>query len=275
MQMIADEIREDQTHCLELKMDNAKEFCSVLKTVTFREGCTFHVTKTGIRIIVDDQHCEQANIYFEYPVFSSFVLREDVNFRVPIQELTEVLSMLDGNDVTLKMSYDGFGEPLRVTLASSEDDYIVQASIHTVNPEAVLDFDFNPEEIRAKIKIKPELFRDIIKGLDDTSHALSMRVCSRKFTIISQGDIGKISMNFPSHSELIEKIECTVDTSHSYRVLLIKRMAAALNLSSKVTLCIDVRGVLCVQLAIERPEQQQFFIEFFCVADTENPDDDE
>lgn len=45
----------------------------------------------------------------------------------------EILSIFDGNGVAVKMTYDSFGEPLRVMLVAEEDDYVVQAKIHTLD----------------------------------------------------------------------------------------------------------------------------------------------
>lgn len=45
--------------------------------------------------------------------------------------------MLDGNNITLKLIYEGYGFPLRLSLAAEEDEYVVQANIHTLEAEAV------------------------------------------------------------------------------------------------------------------------------------------
>ncbi|VDM52563.1 unnamed protein product [Angiostrongylus costaricensis] len=104
MQMAGGDVRTDQLHALELKHSRVHEFASIIKAISFRESTslcfiylyaisqpvfiqngTFQATPQGIRILVDDHHCEQAIAYLSNDLFSRFELRErSVHFRLPL-----------------------------------------------------------------------------------------------------------------------------------------------------------------------------------------------
>lgn len=52
----------------------------------FQHG-TFHFSKNGMRIIVEDNAYQQAVAYFEQSVFKNFELSADVTFRVPLIDI--------------------------------------------------------------------------------------------------------------------------------------------------------------------------------------------
>uniref|UniRef100_A0A1I7WZQ0 PH domain-containing protein n=1 Tax=Heterorhabditis bacteriophora TaxID=37862 RepID=A0A1I7WZQ0_HETBA len=244
--------------------------CVIISNKNLQNG-TFQVSSKGMQIIVDDQNCEQAIAYIQCETFAAFTIREPVvNFRVPLHILTECMTMLEGNNMTLKMTYGGFGKPLRLLM--EEDGIVVQASVSTFNPEPVLDFDFDSEDIAMKTIMKPALLRETIKEFDQSSPTVFLDVSYKRLSFITQGELGRIKTTFPRHSEQVERLECPYPMNHQYQLTLMKRMTTALSISNKVSLRCDSRGILSAQLMIDNPEQHQIFIEFFCVPDSEDYD---
>ncbi|VDM42261.1 unnamed protein product [Toxocara canis] len=264
-----DDMQSGQQHIVELKMENARELHPIVRALMFREHGTIDVTCNGLRVIVDDQNCLQAIAYIKSELFNSFIIREpSVTFRIPIAILTECLSVFGaGMSTALKMTYDGHGEPLKVML--EKDGIVVKCIIRTQNPDVVLDFDFDSSKIPTKVIMKPQKLKEAFHEFDSSSSTVSIKVNRRMLCLFTEGDLGKIKTEFPQHSEQIERLECAEEVEYSYRLCLIKRMTPSLNLSQKVSIRIDHRGILSVQFMIEQSDNNHVFIEFFCVPDAD------
>uniref|UniRef100_A0A158R4U6 Cell cycle checkpoint protein RAD1 n=1 Tax=Syphacia muris TaxID=451379 RepID=A0A158R4U6_9BILA len=262
-----------QRHVFELKLDNALDFQHVVKALIFREYATFDVSSNGLRLIVDDQSCLQSVAYIQKEIFSLFQIGEStVSLRIPIAVLAESLSVFgSGNNVALKMTYDGEGEPLKIML--EKDGIVVKCIIRTQNPDVILDFDFGAFGILAKVILKPQKLKEVLQDLDASSPTVDIKVSRHGIYVSTEGEMGKIRAEFPQRSEQIEHLDCSEDVEHKYRLALIKRMLPSLTLSQKVSLRIDSRGVLSLQFMIESSESSHIFIEFFCVPDAEVFDD--
>ncbi|VDK50007.1 unnamed protein product [Anisakis simplex] len=268
-----DEVNAGQEHLLELKMENARDLHPIIKALMFRENGTIDVTSSGLRVIVDDQNCLQAIAYIKSELFSSFILREpSLTFRIPIGILGEALSVFGaGVSTALKMTYNGYGEPLKVML--EKDGIVVRCVIRTQNPDAILDFDFDSSRIPTKIIMKPQKLKETFHEFDPTSSTVAIKVNRRLLCLSTEGDLGKIKTEFPQHSEQIERLECAEEVEYSYRLTLIKRMTQSLNICHKVSIRIDNRGIFSIQFMIEQPDNNHVFIEFFCVPDADENDD--
>uniref|UniRef100_F1LDQ1 Cell cycle checkpoint protein RAD1 n=2 Tax=Ascaris suum TaxID=6253 RepID=F1LDQ1_ASCSU len=263
------EMQSGQQHVMELKMENAREVHPIVRALMFREHATIDVTNNGLRVIVDDQSCLQAIAYVKSDLFSSFIVREpSVTFGIPIAILTECLSVFGtGANTALKMTYSGYGEPLKVML--EKDGIVVKCVIRTQNPDVVLDFDFDASKIPIKVIMKPQKLKEAFHEFDSSSSTVTVKVNRRMLCLSTEGDLGKIKTEFPQHSEQIERLECKEEVEYSYRLCLIKRLTPSLNLCQKVSLRIDYRGILSVQFMIEQSDNNHIFIEFFCVPDAD------
>ncbi|KAK6044097.1 hypothetical protein COOONC_18397, partial [Cooperia oncophora] len=123
-------------HVLELKKTHVRDLASIIKAISFRENATFQATPQGMRILVDDHHCQQAIAYLSNDLFSSFILRDRaVHFRIPLHVVSECISMHTGSGATLKMTYDGPGEPVKLIL--EEDGIVVDMNVQTLTTEEV------------------------------------------------------------------------------------------------------------------------------------------
>ncbi|EYC30546.1 hypothetical protein Y032_0005g2709 [Ancylostoma ceylanicum] len=269
MQMASGDARTDQLHVLELKKAHVRDLASIIKAISFRENGTFQATPQGMRIIVDDSHCEQAIAYLSNELFSSFTLREQsVLFRLPLNVITECIGMHTGSGATLKMTYDGFGEPVKLVL--EEDGIVVDMSVQTLSTEEVLDFDFDTDDVTFKIIMKSYMLKEAIKEIDSTSPTVTFTVNNDEFLIITEGEIGRAVTRFPRHSEQVERLECNEPVTHRYLVSLIRHMSTAFAIANKVSLRCDSRGVLSIQFMVEQAEHKQVYIEFYCAPQIED-----
>ncbi|CAG9534166.1 unnamed protein product [Cercopithifilaria johnstoni] len=266
MTLILDGVVLEQTLAL-LKLEDARDLHQALRALDFRENCVIDISKNGLRIVVDDQNCVQGIAYFKSDLFTEFILNEDVvTFRISLPVFTECLSAFGaGVSTVLKMTYDGFGEPLKVMI--EKDGIVARCLIKTQNPDIVLDFDFNPGTVAAKVIMKPWMLKETFHELDQSSPSVGFKVDRFSLSVITEGDLGKIKTKFPHYSEQIERLECKQDVEFTYRLSLVKRMTPSLDICSKLSLRIDHRGILAVQFMVEHNENNHIFLEFFCIPD--------
>ncbi|VIO86776.1 Uncharacterized protein BM_BM6513 [Brugia malayi] len=266
MTLVLDGIAPEQTLVL-LKLEDGRDLHQALRALDFRENCVVDISKNGLRIVVDDQNCVQGIAYFKSDLFAEFILNEDVvTFRIPLCIFMECLSAFGaGVSTVLKMTYDGYGEPLKVML--EKDEIVARCLIKTQNPEVVLDFDFNPARVAAKVIMKPWMLKETFHELDQSSPCVGFRVDQFSLSVITKGDLGKIKTKFPHYSEQIELLECKQNVEFIYRLSLVKRMTPSLDICSKLSLRIDHQGILSIQFVVEHNGNSHIFLEFFCIPD--------
>ncbi|KAH7727753.1 repair protein Rad1/Rec1/Rad17 containing protein [Aphelenchoides avenae] len=265
--------QDTQRHPVEVHKDNARELYPLLKGLMFREHCSVTICQGGIRVIVDDQHHQQATVYLKYDLFTHFDVQDGptIQLRIPMSAFTECLNVFASQTSSLKMYYDGEGHPLVLHL--NDDGITFVCEITTQIPEAVLDFDFNPDDLVAKVISRPQLIREVFRDFDSSSPTVRISVTPAEFAFYTTGDLGKVKIAIPSHSEHLEVLDCVVDrVSYQYRLALIKRMVPSLALCSRVSFRIDNRGVLSIQFLVPQAGQQTVFVEFYCVADNDEYD---
>uniref|UniRef100_A0A915CZG6 Cell cycle checkpoint protein RAD1 n=1 Tax=Ditylenchus dipsaci TaxID=166011 RepID=A0A915CZG6_9BILA len=253
-------------HVFEAQKSNARVMYPILKALSFMEYCLMTVTIDGFKITIDDQHHQQANIYFHYDQFSTFVCRSTVKLCFHLNTFTELLNVFAGNTTHLRIHYDGEGSSL---IASVEDDGIVfNCAINTQIPNAALDFEFNSVRPLCKVILRPECMRDVIRELDNSALSVMIIVTKSYISFYTDGDLGKIKTEIPSHSEQVELLECLENrVCHSYKISLIRRILGCFAISDKVSIRINEHGVICFQFLIPLTEDQHHFVEIFCTAD--------
>ncbi|VBB29456.1 unnamed protein product [Acanthocheilonema viteae] len=224
MTLVLDRVAPEQTLVL-LKLENVRDLHQALRALAFRENCVVDISKNGLRIVVDDQNCVQGIAYFKSDLFTEFILNEDVvTFRIPLPIFTGCLSAFGaGVSAVMKMTYNGFGEPLKVMV--EKDGIVARSLIKTQNPDIVnnlqiLDFDFNPATVAAKVIMKPRMLKETFHELDQSSRSVSFKVDRFSLSVTTEGDLGKIKTKFPHYSEQIERFECKQDIEFTYRLSL-------------------------------------------------------
>uniref|UniRef100_A0A914EMB9 Proliferating cell nuclear antigen n=1 Tax=Acrobeloides nanus TaxID=290746 RepID=A0A914EMB9_9BILA len=263
---------DDRDHMMYIAKENAKEIHQVLKSMKFKEYCTFKACRDGIQFVVDDHNFQQANAYLKTEIFSELDVRVDeVRLRVPMNILAECFNVFSGASTALRLTYDGPGEPLVVSL---EDEGIVfKCSIMCQNPQhhhKMYDFEWKNENVLAKVILKPNKAKEIVRDLDKTSPTVRITVTDGHISFLTDGELGKIKSMIPAHSDQVEHMEaCRERVTFSYRYNLIHRMETAFLASSKISLRIDNRGVMSTQFLIPRTDSKNIFIEFFTIAEVE------
>lgn len=256
----------EQGHWFEVVKHDAREIYQIVKALAFREYCTLIVNNEGIRVVIDDQHNQQASAYFKYEQFSDYNIRVNVcNLRVPIAVFMEALNMFTGNTSVLRMWYDGEGSPLMV--CQEDEGIVVQAAIRTLNLQSMLDFEFTNTYVMCKAILSPTPIKEILRDLDNSAETVMLIFTQNYIAFYTVGELGKIKIELPANAPHTEHLTCKEErVCFQYRSIQIKRLAESVRLSNKVSLRIDQRGVLCVQLLIPQSDQM-VFVEFYCIAD--------
>uniref|UniRef100_A0A8R1DYV9 Cell cycle checkpoint protein RAD1 n=1 Tax=Caenorhabditis japonica TaxID=281687 RepID=A0A8R1DYV9_CAEJA len=239
------ELETGQATVMEIKKENVRELSQLLKTIIFKDFGTLHPYDSGLKITVDDGACQQANAYLSSSFFSSFLVREeDINLKVPMKTLYEVLSIPEGHSNSVKFSYCGMFEPLKLMIEEAESDgCVIRAKINCALPEQDLDFEFQDTNVLATYMLRTQVLKEIFK------------------------------VSIPSRSVQMETVKCTEEVAFSYILSLLQRMNLAINLASKVVIRVDERGVLCCQFTIDHGEDRKSYIEFLTVPTQEENDD--
>ncbi|VDN05405.1 unnamed protein product [Thelazia callipaeda] len=249
-----------------LKMIDSRHFYTALKALEFHEKCLVDISKSGLRIVVNDQNCIQGIAYLNRELFAEYFLirDEDIIFGIPLYVFMESINAF-GTGVMgmLKLIYDGPGLPFKIML--ERDGVVLRSLIDTRNPEEILDFDFNPISPAARVIMKPEMLQEAFRELDQSSLSVEFMINPFSLNIITKGDLGVIQVEFPAHSEQMEQLDCRHKVEYSYKLCLLKRVIPSLNMCSKLSIRIDHRGILSMQFIIERYDNTLIFLEFYCI----------
>ncbi|XP_076175496.1 cell cycle checkpoint protein RAD1 isoform X5 [Ptiloglossa arizonensis] len=169
-----------ESYMLVAKLANLKTTVQLLKAINFKESATCFATENGLKVTVEDSKCMQASIYIPSYVFQEFKLKEDVIFCINLNVLVECLCMFwsninsQGSSVALQLFYKGAGHP--VTVLIEEDGIITDCSLKTQDPDELLDFHLEPENVLNKVVLQTELLKDILSELDPTSNIIEYMV---------------------------------------------------------------------------------------------------
>ncbi|XP_043463822.1 cell cycle checkpoint protein RAD1 isoform X2 [Leptopilina heterotoma] len=229
------------------KLGNLKTVVHLLKAINFKSVATCSACENGIKITVEDAKCMQATVYLPISVFQEFVLNEDVIFQINLNALVDCLCMYwssintQGSVVALQMSYK------------------------TTEPDELLNFNLEPENIVNKIYLQTALLKDVLAELDPSSDSIELVLSPNApyFKITTNGLAGDCTIEVPHDSELVDSFECKATTSSNYKLQHIKPVVKALACSHQVSIKTDDRGLLCFQYMVKTEEGQTCFIEYF------------
>lgn len=270
---------DDSQYVLVAKMDNVRSLANILKAVHFKEIATLFASDLGLKITVEDFKCVQANAFIQSAVFHEYIITEEqITFKINLNVLIECLtifgsSSLSGVLTSLKMCYKGYGHNLILML--EEDGVLTDCSIRTMEPDEVLDFDFCSTNVVNKIIMKSECLREAFNELDMTSNVLEFLLSPDPphFRLSTFGNAGRAHSDFPKDSDMIESFHCTSTQVNRYKISLLKPSVKALSISSRVSIRMDNRGFLSLQYMIKNEDGQVCFVEFYCVPDEEEEEE--
>ncbi|XP_076224856.1 cell cycle checkpoint protein RAD1 isoform X1 [Nomia melanderi] len=256
-------------HKLVAKLGNLKTIVQLLKAINFKESATCFGTENGLKLTVEDVKCMQASAYIPSHVFQEFTLQEDVIFRINLNVLVECLCMFwsninsQGSSVTFQLFYKGTGYP--VTVLIEEDGIITDCSLKTQEPDELLDFHLEPENVLNKVVLQTELLKDILSELDPTSDLIELLLSPSApyFRISTAGLAGICHVELPHDGDLVDSFQCASTATSSYKLSHIKPAMKALACANKVSLRTDVCGLLCFQYMVKTDEGHTCYIEYY------------
>lgn len=256
----------------EIQKSNAREIFPLIKTLVFRDLCTISIMHDGIRIAVDDVHSQAAVAYLKYELFSEYNLKvpHELHFAIPINSFIETLNVFPGNNATMKMSCQNAGDPL--TIIMEQDEAVFRSMINTQKPQPMLEFGFEFQNIQAKLMMKPTSICHIFREFDPSSENVLITVTKDYISFYTKGDLGQIKTQIWKKSDQVELLEISPEVErvqHYYRLAHIRRMINSLSISNKMNIRIDHRGVMNVQYIVILTEQQNSFIEFLTIPESD------
>ncbi|OAD57181.1 Cell cycle checkpoint protein RAD1 [Eufriesea mexicana] len=240
-----------------------------LASVTKEKSATCFGTDNGLKVTVEDAKCMQASAYIPIRVFQVFNLKEDVIFKINLNVLVECLCMFwgninsQGNSVALQLCYKGNGHP--VTVLIEENGIITDCSLKTQDPDELLDFHLEPENVLNKVVLQTELLKDVLSELDSTSELINLLLSPSPpfFRISTAGLAGLCHIELPHDGELVDNFQCTSKAISSYKLSHIKPAMKALSCANKVSLRTDTCGLLCFQYMVKTEETHICYIEYY------------
>ncbi|XP_043488136.1 cell cycle checkpoint protein RAD1-like isoform X2 [Polistes fuscatus] len=251
------------------KLGNLKTVVNLLKAVNFKETATCFATENGLKITVEDAKCMQANAYISRPLFVEYYLKEDLIFKINLNCLVECLCMfwsninIPGSYVAIELFYKGIGNPLSILI--EENGVITDCSLKTQNPEGLLDFHLEEENVYSRVVLKTELLKDILNELDPTSEIVELLLSPEEpfFRISTNGLAGICHIELPHDGDLIENFKCNTAATTKYKLAHIKPAMKALSSAYKVSLRTDTCGLLCFQYMIKTDEGSVSYVEYY------------
>ncbi|VDN96663.1 unnamed protein product [Rodentolepis nana] len=269
------------------KTDNIKACVNLLKAVHFRDIATIFISKSGIKVTVEDAKCVQGSAFLQSEMFQEYrILQPITAFKINLTVLLNCLSIFGINNnnslTSVILSYKEHGCTL--DLLSLEDSGVVaECNIKTMDALEVLDFDFANSQIISKVILKSDCMRETFSELDATSDILEVAIVPTtlpqpRLRLTTYGFSGTTHYDFPRDSDPVEVFECSSTDPYvtRYRLSLLRPSTnRALALSSRVSLRTNDRGFLSLQYMINsgNSEAPASFVEFYCVPDVEESDD--
>ncbi|XP_066585996.1 cell cycle checkpoint protein RAD1 [Prorops nasuta] len=258
-----------ENYKLVAKLGNLKTVVLLLKAVNFKESATCFGTENGLKVTVEDAKCMQASAYLPTYIFEEFTLLEDIIFKINLNVLVECLCMfwssihLSDSSVALQLYYKGAGHP--VTILIEEDGVITDCSLKTQEPNELLDFHLEPENVSNKVVVQTELLKDILTELDPTSELIEILLSPDPpyFRITTDGIASICHVDLPHDGDLVETFQCKNMAKSKYRLAHIKPAMKALSFANKVSLRTDDCGLLCFQHMVKTDDGHTCYIEYY------------
>ncbi|CAF0724588.1 unnamed protein product [Didymodactylos carnosus] len=271
--LTADDDENANRYVLAAKLNNSKTLASILKAIHFSDHATFCGLPSGLKAIVEDFQCVQGNAFIDAQIFQSYELIKNIRFRIHLNTLLECLNIFglsENSDsiVALQIYYMGEGHPLQLYL--EEHGVITECSIKLLDADETIDFEFQTENILAKIMLKADGFKEALSEIDLKADCIELLISEQnpQFRLIANGVGGSSSVDITKTSEIMESFLCTQTIHNRYKTQFFQYIIKALTIATKVSLRIDGRGILCIQFLIYTEEDKASLVEyFFCPSD--------
>lgn len=261
----------DEGYTLLAKVDNVKNVSLVLKAISFKDTGVCFATEYGMKVVVEDSKCVQANAFIGNDIFQEYVVKDEpVMFRVDLSTLVECLTIFDGYTslsgatTSLKMTYKEHGQPLKILL--EEEGVITDCTLKTLNDCETLDYEIAASSVVCKVILKATDIKEVFLDLDATSDWVEFLFSADppNFRILTRGIAGECQIDIPKSSDIVETFECSDTLCFRYKYSQLKPSFKSLSISSKVSIRSNEEGLICLQFMIQTESKQSCYVEYYC-----------
>jgi len=170
---------------------------------------------------------------------------------------------------SMVMKYQGHGSPLVVIL--DEPDVTTQCSLATFERSINFEYSFQREACMAQVIMKSEWLQEAIETIDSSCSKLTLHFLpidrggptiagprprrtktTESLKLTADADFGAVEMDFPNEGNNMDLFLCEQATINSYRFIHLRQAVKALQVSMKVSLRTDERGLLCMQFLLPK-----------------------
>ncbi|KAK8869534.1 hypothetical protein IAR55_000100 [Kwoniella newhampshirensis] len=174
----------------------------------------------------------------------------------------------------MRMEWKGLGYDLSILLSDDARGPTTTCNLKTLEPEELMNAQFDPDQTALYLIMKSEWFRDALLDLPPSSTRITLlatppresippqqpdatissngrhrhRAEVGQFSIQAEGDFGMTELDYPNDKEVMDKFECEKRVSFSYHSSHFALLHRALHQSVKICLQIEHDGFLCVQI---------------------------
>jgi len=269
------DVNNDDQYVFSATLENCKQFIQLLKSLAFKEKASFTISKHGLKVMVQDSKSMQLSAYFLQTFFHEFKLQEveendnseensEYSFSITLNSVINCLELFGDTLTTrLKLSYRGYGHPLNLYL--DDHDVTMQCQVMTQDPEDCADFNFARSRVLAKIIIISEQFKDVMSALQGLGDDVMIKVTDQTISFSVSSIFGDMNNEISKNSPMVESFSCNAPTSANYSLSMLRQGLKPINFSSKLSIRIDSRDLLCIQHMVEEDEVGHAFTEVYCV----------
>eukprot|EP00045_Choanoeca_perplexa_P016236 m.217531 g.217531 ORF g.217531 m.217531 type:complete len:288 (+) comp17203_c1_seq2:20-883(+) len=255
---------------------NVKHLIRTIRSINFGDRSLFTVNDKGIKLSVDLANAIQARAFFPKDHFFSYKLNPaeeddgEVEFSVDLDLLLNSLAIFgSGDSTTVRMSYEGYGSPLSLIL--EEDGVITDCTIKTTE---IVDFTLlsvTEVEVPSNMILHSAWLMSVFSEIDPSSEYVDFYLSPDQphFKLTTSGDAGSSEVTCPKSSEVIESFSCEQTCTARFRTKTIKYSQKPLEESVKVSIRINIEGVISMQYMICPPDMETIYVEFVALCEEE------
>ncbi|KAE8223884.1 hypothetical protein CF319_g3143 [Tilletia indica] len=170
---------------------------------------------------------------------------------------------------SMLMKYAGHGSPL--ILIMEENDVSTQCSLATFEPSLNSDYAFDRDSCVAQVIMKSEWLQEAIEVIDSSASKVTLHFLPTdrggpaiggprprrmrtkdSLKLTADADFGAVEIDLPRENSMMDMFECKKATVNSYRFSHLHQAIKALQVSLKVSMRTDKRGMLSMQFLMPR-----------------------
>ncbi|CAD6885997.1 unnamed protein product [Tilletia controversa] len=170
---------------------------------------------------------------------------------------------------SMVMKYAGHGSPL--ILIMEENDVETQCSLATFEPSTHFEHTFDRDACVAQVIMKSHWLQEAIEVIDSSASKVTLHFlptdrggptiggprprrmqAKESLKLTADADFGAVEIDFPKESNMMDVFDCERATINSYRFSHLHQAIKALQVSLKVSMRTDERGLLSMQFLMPK-----------------------